>query len=244
MQDRHDQTGFTLIELLVVVSIIALLIAILLPSLSAAREQSRRVACGVNIRQHLTIALTEAVADKGKLPDWHNDSGRWGTDWTYPVTSPVDKNYPHIFDLDARNYLLEKLKTTRDMYYCPSNHDEWWNRDDFWQDSAYTSGWGYVYFGAAPKGHARWNYLAGTKEPFAIKLHDRPMYDILWTDLNRQINGVGWFRFDPARGANHFDDLTGDPVGANNGHLDGHVEWVNFAQMDAEMTRPNWKFWW
>lgn len=60
--------AFTLIELLVVVAIIALLIAILLPSLARAREQAKSTACLSNLHQFTLAAQTFAHENKGKVP--------------------------------------------------------------------------------------------------------------------------------------------------------------------------------
>lgn len=58
------RTGFTLIELLVVISIIALLISILLPSLRQAREQSKRAACLAHIKGVATSSRVYEADDE------------------------------------------------------------------------------------------------------------------------------------------------------------------------------------
>ncbi|MEM7680994.1 MAG: DUF1559 domain-containing protein [Planctomycetota bacterium] len=64
---RRAQHGFTLIELLVVIAIIALLIGILLPVLSAARETARTVKCSAQLRD-IGIAVQAYEDDFQRLP--------------------------------------------------------------------------------------------------------------------------------------------------------------------------------
>jgi type II secretory pathway pseudopilin PulG len=66
-QRRHRADAFSLVELLVVIGIIALLVAILLPALSAAREHARRVQCVSNVRQLTMAWLMYAGEHKGHM---------------------------------------------------------------------------------------------------------------------------------------------------------------------------------
>ncbi|MFB3890906.1 MAG: DUF1559 domain-containing protein [Phycisphaerae bacterium] len=90
--------GFTLIELLVVIAIIALLLSILVPSLSKAREMARRVICMNNERQMGTAVQVYANDNIEYVPPlevWvSNASGSlcwWWEDFIQPY-----------FDTDAK----------------------------------------------------------------------------------------------------------------------------------------------
>jgi len=67
--------GFTLVELLVVIGIIALLIALLLPSLNRARETANRVKCASNLRQIGQAILLYSNENKGAYPRTAFSSG-------------------------------------------------------------------------------------------------------------------------------------------------------------------------
>src|SRR5688500_14119079 len=75
--------GFTLVELLVVIGIIALLVSILLPSLSRAREEANRVKCLSNVRQLGVAFVMYAGANNGKLPIRNASNARGPQEWDW-----------------------------------------------------------------------------------------------------------------------------------------------------------------
>lgn len=68
--------GFTLVELLVVISIIALLTAILLPALGAAKQGARRTQCASNLKGYYQINVVLAVENNGRFLITHRAAGK------------------------------------------------------------------------------------------------------------------------------------------------------------------------
>ena len=95
---KAGNRAISLVELLVVIGIIAILIAILLPSISRAREQANRTRCENNIRQ-IGLALAVYVSDHGEYPV---------LDATGVFGPPQDslKNPPPVFVAARRSGLL------------------------------------------------------------------------------------------------------------------------------------------
>ena len=89
MRRRRPRQGFTLVELLGGVGIIALLIAILLPSLNRSREQARRVQCAAQLREIAAAAAMYANQYKGWLPASSQRGAPQPHDWVHWLPAPA-----------------------------------------------------------------------------------------------------------------------------------------------------------
>jgi len=115
--------GFTLVELLVVISIISMLMSIMLPGLSRARELGKRVVCLNNMRQ-LTLAWYFYASDNDDSlcsPDtyWNNTPGsnHWVADGPALPSNNIGGTQTAIED----GILWLYTERTIDLYKCKSD---------------------------------------------------------------------------------------------------------------------------
>lgn len=122
MADRWRYKAFTLVELLVVIGIIALLISILLPSLSRAKAQANAVKCMSNLRSIAQGLVLYATQNNGYVIPSYNLPAIPGSSSNYSggPTQPLDGWAP-ILDRDG--LVPSKEQDTNTIFFCPDTLD-------------------------------------------------------------------------------------------------------------------------
>ncbi|HZN68539.1 MAG TPA: prepilin-type N-terminal cleavage/methylation domain-containing protein [Tepidisphaeraceae bacterium] len=170
--------GFTLVELLVVIGILALLISILLPSLSRARESANMVKCAANLREIGQACLMHANdhrqhfppaglihAPFNATPQGLRDSSR--VKYSYfnegavlrpmPMPAALGPYFGQQLRSDSRQNLQEDMDSgpVREIFTCPSH-----NRSDMIPGTMLGDGgwgapriWSSYIFNEEPLGH-------------------------------------------------------------------------------------------
>lgn len=241
--------GFTLIELLVVIAVIAVLMGILMPALSAVREQGRRTVCAQNEKNTGLGLFLYANDYSGKLP--LNEVDRWLFDVSYWTT----------------DIILASGGFDRHIFYCPS----WRDRDSiiFWRYGEnlplgtpedferpeptatatrkdYHRIMGYYWLLDTKTGRANPPMSsAGRKEwvRSVIKTKAAPAKVEMITDVTASngadrekadfagATGGCWTRWQVTDRSNHLKKGT-HAVGGNILFVDGHVQWRGFDEME------------
>ncbi len=224
----RSRAGFTLIELLVVIAIIALLAALLLPSLVAAKEKGRRAACKSHLRQ-FTIALHLHGQDfEDKLPSGASENA-----------NPIDEHIP-VISTNTRALLIQYSGDLR-ILECPSLGPPF-NQQAGWYYENYGFVIGYNYLGGhtntpwpAPAGFSTWTSPQTLNDDSSL---------VVVTDINDWSPGYGR-TFAPhaaygpvSRGLDYSNTgalgASSKAIGAaggNVGLLDGSVAWKPIDQM-------------
>lgn len=128
------QNGFTLVELLVVISIIALLLAILMPSLQKAREQARAVVCRSNLKQQYLGHLLYTEDNNGYF--------FYSWNWWYSTRLIIYNNSKGYITLDVIKCATSKQYGLR----SPSNPYGFWRWSVIYWDPPIIDG-GYAFNG-------------------------------------------------------------------------------------------------
>ena len=215
--------GFTLIELLVVVAIIALLVAILVPSLNRAREQAKKVVCLSNLHQIGVAVHCYTNDNSGRMPGYQEDMGDWPAGWLYASLKGY-RAYIHDqwfmggnkrTDINPRklNIYVANAET---VFRCPADqgyvnvspNNKWYPDEpeyETWYKGSYMVGNSYLY-NAVPG--TRWNPTIRVLASKQISVFKYPSRQVIFGDAT-----LSYTWLDPSTDhSNHqIQELAGRP---------------------------------
>ena len=250
----REKNGFTLVELLVVISIIALLLAVLIPALSRAKNLAQRVVCSAQIKDSQTAFLAYASAEgEGKLPIGAMGAGTRGTEYYLTGDAWSMLNYitePTWLALtkyikDTRTMICNSFALTKDVRNDPAfKGSPYVPTGSTWSPPAYKLGYNYHGGHFAEKWPAPRS--AATKpwvSPYRIT---DPGNLILFSDMiTMSDNAYGTFIAHTPRGGITGTVVGQDPLklapnsGGNIGKLDGSVSWKALRDMERHHRAKN-----
>ncbi|MFW6039210.1 MAG: type II secretion system protein [bacterium] len=218
MHATFKRTGFTLIELLVVISIIALLIAILLPALKQARDLARRTQCLSQIRQLNLAANAYAVDHDGILPAHQIRSKQWNHD-----TARASRGARALWEY---GYVDENPDDPM-LMVCPSRFDHW-NHHNAYMENEQWQNYNSTYYFTGGSGAMTVNPGSGftTRVYWAnLNFHEPEMP--MFSDAVHSMEPTPSYTW--LQQTNHWGGDNGEPIGGNVARADGSGEWISFG---------------
>lgn len=95
---RKNKKGFTLMEMLIVIGIIAVLVAIAIPTFSGAKKKAEYAADLANVRAWYAESLTKNMAEDTPLPTSYTGPERKLSGSTVTITGTKAEDFKVVYD--------------------------------------------------------------------------------------------------------------------------------------------------